>query len=131
MSDRLHRVGLGVLFATQMFTREGLPFLAALVVGALGSGVVSAVIAIPTWSTRGVRLAILAQGLATVAQTLVFDSPIFKGGAPHWPPALFGWSIDPIARPQRHMIFAFLIMALVLSVSPGCGARLLAECCWR
>lgn len=105
--------GFGVLFATQVFTRAGLPFLAALIVGALGAGVVSAVIAIPTLRTRGVQLAILTFALATVAQTLIFDSPVFGSGAPVWPPKLFGWSIDPVAHPQRYMIFAFLVMVLV------------------
>ena len=126
--------GSGALIAAQLVTKAGLPFWLALIVGALGAGVVGAIFALPALRTRGVNLAVVTLGLALAAKSLVFDNPHYAGGdqgiaVPS--PSIFGWNIDPIMHPQRYAIFAFVAFVLLaLGVArlrkSGAGRMLLA-----
>ncbi len=65
--------GVGALISGQMVAYAHLPFLLAILIGAVGVVPVGLLIALPAVRTRGVNLAIVTVGIATALEIVLFD----------------------------------------------------------
>lgn len=124
--------GIGALFAAKADSH--LPFVVALLIGALAAAVAGALVGIPALRTRGVTLAIATLGLATALIALVLTNVSFTGGVSGIPvraPHLFGWNIDPLLYANRYAFVVLTVLVLlILGVTNlrrgATGRRLLA-----
>ena len=96
----------------------GLPFLAALVVGVVGTIIVAAIVALPAVRVRGVNLAVVTLGLATLMSSLVLNNPDYTGGTLRGTivanPHVFGLNVDSTQYPKRYAIFVLVLLLLAL-----------------
>jgi sulfate-transporting ATPase len=126
--------GLGALAAAKAANDLHLPFLLALVVGALAGVVAGALIGLLSLRVRGDVVAIITVGLALAVQALVLENPGITGGisgisVPS--PELFGLSIDAVQHPERFALFCSVVLVivalLVANIRRGAsGRRMLA-----
>ncbi|WP_018635265.1 branched-chain amino acid ABC transporter permease/ATP-binding protein [Parafrankia elaeagni] len=111
--------GWGGYVASRLAAVHGLPFLLVLVIGVLAAVPVGILVGLPALRTRGIHLAIATFGLAYSLQAVLFQSVPLTGGLSGTvvdPPALFGWSVDPVSHPKRYAmvcLVALLVAALV------------------
>ena len=116
--------GVGALVAARMAESWGWSFLLALLGAIAVTAILGALVALPALRTRGMNLAIVTFGLATVIFALVLNNSDYTGGdsgirVPS--PSLFGWNIDPIRHPGR---YAFVILVLLFMVALAlCNVR--------
>lgn len=112
--------GVGALVAARLVTSWGWPFLLALAGAIATTAVLGAVVALPALRTRGMNLAIVTFGLASVIFALVLNNSGYTGGEsglPVPPASLFGWEIDPIRHPGRYALVVLVILfAVALSL---------------
>jgi sulfate-transporting ATPase len=108
--------GFGAWVAARLVSTQGWPFEAALVTAVLATVPVGLIVALPALRTRGVNLAVATLALASMINAAIFNNGPLTGGffgTVVTPPHVFGWSIDPIAYPDRYAAFSF--GALILS----------------
>jgi sulfate-transporting ATPase len=109
--------GVGALIATRLNDAAHVPFLAAVIIGVLGTILVGMIVAVPSLRARGVNLAVATLGLAVVISAVVFSNPNYTGGiitgtvVP--PPTLFGFDIYVGDYPSRYAIFCVILVTLV------------------
>ncbi|MDQ8043063.1 MAG: branched-chain amino acid ABC transporter permease/ATP-binding protein [Solirubrobacteraceae bacterium] len=126
--------GIAALTAAQLMSRSSVPFLLALVAAIAVSVVVGLVFAIPALRTRGINLAIVTLGLASVTSEMVFKNTSLTssvGSIVIPSPSLFGTDIGPLLNIRRYTIFVFVVFILaalvVAAVRRGtAGGRLIA-----
>jgi ABC-type branched-subunit amino acid transport system ATPase component/branched-subunit amino acid ABC-type transport system permease component len=126
--------GVGGIVAAKTSVSWHLPFLAALVVGALFAIPISVVVAVPALRARGFSLAIATLGFAVALTAVVLSNTTLIGGVQGLtlsPQSVFGFSIDPILYPQHYfavVLVAFVLIALVVAnIRRGrVGRRMLA-----
>jgi sulfate-transporting ATPase len=112
--------GIAALVAARL-AQHHVPFLAALVLAALFTAVVGGLVGIPALRTRGVTLAVATLGLAGALEAVVLANSRYTGGVTGImvpSPTLFGWSLDPLAHPDRYAavtISAFVLLALAVA----------------
>jgi ABC-type branched-subunit amino acid transport system ATPase component/ABC-type branched-subunit amino acid transport system permease subunit len=108
--------GIGALLAGRLVSTAGWPLEFALIAGVIAASLIGLVFAIPALRTRGANLAILTLGLGVAVQLMIFGNPSYTGGVEGTPlpsSTFFGINIDPIAHPDRYLIFCLLWLVLV------------------
>ncbi len=127
--------GLGALISGRLAAAAGFPFLAALVVGVLGTIAAGIIIGLPALRVRGVNLAVVTLGLGIVIESVILSDPNYTGGPVVGtvlkPPHIGGWNLDPFFHPKAYAIIciiAFVGCAILLcNIRRGrTGRRLLA-----
>jgi ABC-type branched-subunit amino acid transport system ATPase component/branched-subunit amino acid ABC-type transport system permease component len=106
--------GVGALLAARLDSH--MTFLLALLVSAIITCIVGAVVGLPALRTRGSTLAVATLGLGGAVSAVVLESPKYTGGVAGivvHPPTAFGWNLDPIAHPNRYAFMTFTILVLV------------------
>jgi sulfate-transporting ATPase len=111
--------GFGALVAGRFVVNNDAPFIVGLIVGVLAAVPLGLLVAIPALRTRGVNLAVITFGLATMVYELLLNTSTFTGGllGTHiGEPDLFGLDINGVDHPGRYgvVVLAFLIGASVL-----------------
>ena len=111
--------GVGALTAAKLAPH--MPFVLAVILATLATGVIGGIVGLPALRTRGTTLAVATLGLASGTVAVVFKNPGWTGGvlgilAP--PLTVFGWSIDPFLHPERYALLTFLVMiAIAIAVA--------------
>ncbi len=113
--------GLGAFIAARLGAWLDLSFWLDLLLGMLAILPIGALVGLPALRARGVNLAIVTLGLATVIDTVVLGNTKYTNGyiglAIH-PASLFGFSLDNTTHPNRYgylcLVF-FVLAALVVS----------------
>lgn len=126
--------GAGGIIASKTSVSWHLPFLAALLLGALFAIPVSMAVAVPALRARGFSLAIATLGFAVALSSVVLSNTTLIGGVQGLtlaPQSIFGFSIDPIVYPAHYFLIvlvAFVAIALVVAnIRRGrVGRRMLA-----
>ncbi|KKD06678.1 branched-chain amino acid ABC transporter permease/ATP-binding protein [Streptomyces sp. WM6386] len=126
--------GIGAFVSARLAQTQGLPFWAAFVAGVVAAVPVGLLFALPALRTRGVNLAVATLGLALAVERLVLGNKDYTGGFAGTvvkPPALFGFSLDSTAHPERYAFLCLTLFAvaalLVANLRRGrAGRRLLA-----
>lgn len=128
--------GMSGLIATKLVADLGVNFLAAILIGLIATIIVGLVFALPALRTRGIDLAIVTLGLASIVWEIFFKNEFFTGDfgiVRNQAPALdvFGLNIAPVKHPERYAIFALVLFVLgcfvVAAIRRGtAGGRLLA-----
>ena len=112
-----------------------MPFLLAVIVGALLTVPVGMVVSLPALRVRGVNLAVTTFALSLVLSTMVLSNDIYTGGLLHPAdipaPEIFGWRIDALTHPERYGTVVIVLLALaallVANLRRGpAGRRLIA-----
>lgn len=124
--------GIGAFTAAKFVAH--MPFIAALVLGAVVTAVIGGLLGLPALRVRGATLAVTTLGLGSAVVAVVFNNASWTGGIAGitLPPlSLFGWSINPVTQPDRYAVFCFTLMIAiaiaVANVRRGVtGRRLLA-----
>ena len=109
--------GVGALVAAQLAAH--LPFLLALVLGAVITGLMGAIVGMPALRTRGITLAVVTLGLGGAVASVVLDNNAYDGGAGGFTvpsPSAFGWDIDPLFEANRYALVTVIVM-LIISVA--------------
>jgi sulfate-transporting ATPase len=108
--------GFGALFAGRLAQDHHIPFILALVVGALVTIPLGVVVGLAGVRTRGVNLAIITLGLAVALQGMVFTNAQYTGGIDGTrlgTPKLFGLNIGAIVYPERYGTVALVLFVLI------------------
>jgi len=124
--------GVGALVAAKV--ASDVPFIVAVIIGAIVAAGAGALIGLPALRTRGVTLAIATLGLASGLVSVVLTNVSYTGGQEGIivrSPTVFGWQINPLFHPNRYAFVALTIMVLlaiaVANLRRGAtGRRLLA-----
>lgn len=106
--------GVGALVAARLAPH--VPFLVVLLVAALSCVLVGVVVGIPAIRTRGVSLSVVTLGVGVSVTAIVLNNGGWTGGQAGLlvpPPAIFGWSIDPLFKPSHYAFVAFTILMLL------------------
>lgn len=130
---QLTLAGMGALIAARL-TMIGVPFIVAMIAGAVLTALIGLVVSIPALRIRGVTLAVVTLGLASAMTALVLLNSGITGGLAGLAvpvPSVFGIDLDPFFHPQRYALFAFIVLVLaavgVANLRRGqVGRRLLA-----
>ena len=122
--------GVAALVAARFSSATGLSLLPSAAVGAVTVLVCSVAVAIPSFRTRGVSLAIVTLGVGVVAQSVLFNNVDWSGGfsGVAIPPAsILGWSINPTQHIDRYatvaMIALLIVVLAVINLRRGTGGR--------
>jgi ABC-type branched-subunit amino acid transport system ATPase component/ABC-type branched-subunit amino acid transport system permease subunit len=126
--------GVGALISSRVADAAGVPFFWAVALGVLLTIPVGVLVAMPALRARGLNLAVVTLGFATVIDSAVLSNVNWTGGllgTEVKPPTLFGLHVDSSLYPQRYAmvcVVAFAITALlVANIRRGrCGRLLLA-----
>jgi ABC-type branched-subunit amino acid transport system ATPase component/ABC-type branched-subunit amino acid transport system permease subunit len=126
--------GFGAWVAGRLVASQGIPFWAALLVGAAAAVPLGVLFAVPAVRTRGVNLAVVTLGLGTAVELILFRNPDFTGGIQGTQVGdakLFGWDINSITHPARYGLFVLALLVLcalvVSNIRRGrSGRRLIA-----
>jgi sulfate-transporting ATPase len=126
--------GLGSLIAAEASVVLGVPFVVAILIGAVAMIPIGLLVGLPAIRTRGTTLAIATLGFVTAANALVLSNSAINGGAfglPVGSQDFFGISLDTLFNPLNYMVFAIasliLMGVLVANLRRGrAGRRLLA-----
>lgn len=126
--------GFGAWIAGRLTDTMDVPFLIALVIGAVAAVPVGALFAIPAVRARGLNLAIVTLGLGTAIELMIFNNADLVGGFSGTVvgrPSLFGWDISATRHPDRYAYVCLALLVLVglavASMRRGrSGRRLLA-----
>ena len=126
--------GVGALTAARLSASWGWSFPLAIGGAMAVTMALGAVVALPALRTRGLNLAIVTFGMATVIYALVLNNSEYTGGDTGIrvePPTFLGWSIDPIRHPERYSFIIlstlFLAALVVCNIRRGTvGRRLIA-----
>lgn len=111
--------GVGALIAARLVASAGWPFLPAAIVGIIATVVVGLIFALPALRTRGMTLAIVTFGLASVISEVIFGNGKYIAGTygtKVGPQNLFGFSIDSDAHAARYGILTLLVFVVCLVV---------------
>jgi ABC-type branched-subunit amino acid transport system ATPase component/branched-subunit amino acid ABC-type transport system permease component len=106
--------GTGALAAARLSPH--VPFLVAIVFGAVIAGVGGLLVGIPALRTRGVTLAIATLALGAALSDVLVDSTQYDGGTSGFTirtPSLFGWSLNPLFHGNRYAFVTLTIVALL------------------
>jgi ABC-type branched-subunit amino acid transport system ATPase component/branched-subunit amino acid ABC-type transport system permease component len=107
--------GIGAFFAGRVVAAEHWPFLAALALGVVGSFLIGSIIGLVALRTRGIGLAVATLGLALGVYAMLFSNSNYTGalgGTDVGGPSILGFSLDPIAHPERFAIFCLIVFTL-------------------
>lgn len=126
--------GFGAWVAGRLADAAGVPFLAALLIGAVAAIPVGALFALPAVRARGLNLAIVTLGLGTALELMIFNNASLVGGfggTTVGDPSIFGWDVSAIRHPDRYayvcLVFFVAIALAVANLRRGrSGRRLLA-----
>jgi sulfate-transporting ATPase len=126
--------GIAALVSARLAVNWSFPFPLALVGAVICTVIVGLAFAIPALRTRGINLAIVTLGLASVTSEMVFNNSYFAGssGTITIPsPSLFGLNVDPNIHTSRYAVMAFLIFVLCALIAAAirrgtAGGRLIA-----
>jgi branched-chain amino acid transport system permease protein len=118
--------GFGGILLSKFATSIGIPFPFGILLAAAATGAAGVLIGIPALRIRGVQLAIVTLSLGVVAQSMLFNNPLFAGGpsgAPVSAPSLFGATFGPsntfIDRTVPSASFGiFVLVVLILIAVP-------------
>jgi branched-chain amino acid transport system permease protein len=118
--------GFGGILLSKFATSIGIPFPFGILLAAAATGAAGVLIGIPALRIRGVQLAIVTLSLGAVAQSMLFNNPLFAGGpsgAPVSAPSLFGATFGPsntfIDRTVPSASFGiFVLVVLILIAVP-------------
>ena len=106
------------------------PFILAALAGVAVAVATGGLMGIPALRTRGITLAIVTLGLAVVLFSLVLNNASYNGGVAGItidPPALFGWSIDPLDHQGRYAMVCvtalFLVGLAIANMRRGASGR--------
>jgi ABC-type branched-subunit amino acid transport system ATPase component/branched-subunit amino acid ABC-type transport system permease component len=106
--------GVGAVIAGLLVAKLEMPFLLALVVGALLCFPIAVVIGVPALRARGMNFAITTLGIAAALQGVLFLNSDYTGGSfvtvPT--PSIFGWEMDNFVHPERYASFALVVLVL-------------------
>lgn len=130
--------GVGAVTAANLSARAGLPFVPAVLLGALAAGAVGVVVGLPALRCRGASLAVVTIGLSLVLEEVVLGNPWISGGDTAngtltvGEPSLFGWRLGMFDHPVRFTVCAIAVFAAgAVAVANirrgGTGRRLLAS----
>jgi sulfate-transporting ATPase len=109
--------GVGALVASRLANAHEIPFLPALLLGVAATVPLGALVALPAVRVRGVNLAVVTLSLATVISSMILANPTFTGGTfgsttvPA--PAIFGWSVESVAHPERYALVSLTLLVLM------------------
>ena len=127
--------GVGALLAARFAPH--MPFLVAVVLAALATGVFGGLVGLPAMRTRGITLAVVTLSLGSAVAAVVLENSIFNGsttsaGGLTVPiPDVFGWNVDPVLHGNRYALLVVVVL-LVLTIGlanlrrSGTGRQLLA-----
>ncbi len=126
--------GFGAWAAGGLINEFDVPFELAVVIALAAGVLIGAVFAIPAVRTRGVRLAIITFGLATVLHRMLFANVPLTGGRTGTEigrRSFLGIDIDPLRSPERYAAFVFVVFVVcaiaVANVRRGrAGRRMIA-----
>jgi branched-chain amino acid transport system permease protein len=107
--------GIGGFAVSQLADDLGVAFVPAVVLAALIAVPFGLLLGAPALRVRGVNLAVITIAAAVAFDRVVFQNPDLTGGidgsaVPS--PTLFGWSIDPVAHPQRFGAVVAVVLGL-------------------
>jgi ABC-type branched-subunit amino acid transport system ATPase component/ABC-type branched-subunit amino acid transport system permease subunit len=126
--------GMGAWIAGRLVAGAGLPFWLSVIIGVLGAAAVGVIVALPALRTRGVNLAVVTLGLASIIVAMIFNNISLTGGlggtnvgSPH----IFGIDVGSIRHPERYATLVLIVyvglMLVVANVRRGrTGLRLLS-----
>jgi sulfate-transporting ATPase len=122
--------GIGSLIAARLASDAGFPFPLAVMVAAISTMAVGAIMGAPAVRVRGVNLAIATIGLALLVEQSVLVSPWLTNGVLgiNVPAArLLGLRVDPGTYPQRYALLTLAILVLcglaVANIRRGASGR--------
>jgi sulfate-transporting ATPase len=126
--------GMGGLIAAKSAADVGIPFLLAIVIGIVGTILIGLLFALPALRTRGINLAIVTLGIASIVSEIFFKEEFFTGPfgvVRNTNVTIFGLDISTLLHPERYAIFALIVFVaaslMVAAVRRGTsGGRLLA-----
>ena len=107
--------GIGALVSARLATSWGWPFPLAVLGAMVVAMAVGAIVALPSLRTRGLNLAIVTFGMATVIYALVLNNSKYTGGDTGIrvkAPTVFGWNISALSHPER---YGFVILVLLFA----------------
>jgi ABC-type branched-subunit amino acid transport system ATPase component/branched-subunit amino acid ABC-type transport system permease component len=126
--------GVGALIAGRAVDLLGVPFLAAVAIGVVGTIPVGLLFAIPALRARGAALAVATLGIGLGLFLMAFNNADVIGGVSGTQigsQSLFGLDISAATRPERYavVVLVFLVLALLAVASlrrSRSGRRLLS-----
>jgi sulfate-transporting ATPase len=107
--------GVGSLIAARLAADAGMSFPLAVVIAALATMIVGAVMGAPAVRIRGVNLAIASLGLALLVEQSILVSPSLTNGVLGLQvpiPTLFGLDLDPGTHPERYALVALVVLVI-------------------
>jgi ABC-type branched-subunit amino acid transport system ATPase component/ABC-type branched-subunit amino acid transport system permease subunit len=126
--------GIAALFTGRLVAGHGWPFILAILAGIAAAAVSGLILAVPSFRTRGINLALVTLGVGLALQDVIFSNSKYTGGINGTTVSnekIFGMSVDPIKDPWAYGIFTlitFVIFAIaVCNLRRGrAGRRLIA-----
>jgi len=120
--------GVGALAAGRLSDAAGVPFILAILGGALAAGATGLLFGALALRTRGIALAIVTLGLGVVINGAVLANPDYTGGPIDGTvvekPAILGLDVSFVAHPERYALvcLAMLVLALLAVRNLRAGA---------
>lgn len=126
--------GVAGLIAARLVTDLAVPLPLAIMAAVTATVLIGLAVALPALRTRGINLAIVTLGIASITSEFIFKNSFFSGdfGSVLVPSVeLFGLDLTPILNPQGYALFALVLFVacclVAASVRRGtAGGRLLA-----
>lgn len=112
---------LGALLTARLAISAHVPFLIAVILGAVACAVIGALVGLPAVRTRGVNLAVITLGSGVAINALVFSSTALAGSQYGYSISsmnLFGWDFNPLSHGNRYAVVAlagFVLTALMVT----------------
>jgi ABC-type branched-subunit amino acid transport system ATPase component/ABC-type branched-subunit amino acid transport system permease subunit len=119
---QLALAGIGALVSSRLADLYHIPFVLAFVIAIAVSIPVGLLVALPAVRVRGINLAVLTMGLATVVSSVILNNPSYTGGLLNGtvisPPTVFGLQVNSVTYPVRYAWVCLVV----------CGASAIIVC---
>jgi ABC-type branched-subunit amino acid transport system ATPase component/branched-subunit amino acid ABC-type transport system permease component len=126
--------GIAGLIAARLVADLAVPLPLAIIAAVAATVLIGLTVALPALRTRGINLAIVTLGIASITSEFIFKNSFFSGdfGSVIVPTVeLFGLDLTPILNPQGYALFALVLFIVCCVVAAAvrrgtAGGRLLA-----